>query len=131
MSSQIALLKLASSLGSYAFARQGVIAQNIANADTPNYKAQDFEKFTKAADQALAGDHGLRRTRPGHIGYGDRYAEFALRERGAFGSQSPNGNTVSLEDQMIRSAEIQQQHDLALGVYTKSIAIMRASLGKR
>lgn len=124
------LLNLASALGSYAYARQGVIARNVANADTPGYKAQDFAAFTSAADQALGRGAALRQTRAGHIGYRDSYAELALETRSGFGTQSPNGNTVSLEDQMIRSAEVQQQHDLAIGVYTKAIAIMRASLGR-
>lgn len=130
MNSTIGLLKIASALGSYAYARQGVIAQNIANADTPGYKARDFADFTKAADQALRQGSAIKRTRPGHVGYANHYVELALQEKSAFGSQSPNGNTVAIEDQMIRSAEVQQQHDLALGVYTKTIGILRASLGR-
>ena len=42
----------------------------------------------------------------------------------------PNGNTVSLEDQMMRSADARQSHDLALGVYRKTMDIMRNSLGR-
>lgn len=50
--------------------RQQVLASNIANADTPNYKARDID-FTSALKQALsqgpAQAGGLARTSPAHI----------------------------------------------------------------
>ena len=46
------------------------------------------------------------------------------------GAESPNGNSVSLEDQMTRAADIRQSHDLAMGVYQKSLDILRATIRK-
>ncbi len=131
MSSQINLLQMASALGKYAYARQNLISQNIANSDTPGYKARDFHDFTEAAQRAFGSGSNLRQTRANHIGYNDRYAELTVELKSAFGSDSPNGNTVAIEDQMVRSAEVQQQHQLALGVYSKSLSIMRAALGRQ
>jgi len=45
--------------------------------------------------------------------------------------ESPNGNTVSLEAEMIRSTELRQQHDMAIGIYQKSLQIMRTSMGRK
>lgn len=54
--------------------RSEVIARNLANADTPNYKAADFD-FRKALDQAIGNSSagtgsaaGLRTTQRLHIG---------------------------------------------------------------
>jgi flagellar basal-body rod protein FlgB len=46
-------------------------------------------------------------------------------------SPSPNGNTVSLETEMVRAVEVKQQHDMALAVYRTVSDIVRTSLGRR
>ena len=47
-------------------ARQEVLAQNIANADTPGYRARDIEDFgTVVEEGSLAFQR--RQTRPGHL----------------------------------------------------------------
>ena len=46
------------------------------------------------------------------------------------GAASPNGNDVSLEDQMIRAADLRMEQELAIGVWRKSLDILRASLGR-
>jgi len=53
------------------------------------------------------------------------------REQAAMGAETPNGNSVSLEDQMMRAASVRQEHDLALGVYAKSLEILRTAVAKR
>ena len=130
MSLNIGLLNLASSLANYAYTRQGVVANNIANSDTPGFKARDLRDFSDIAAESAPFAGGLRATRAGHIGFTGRTADLEPVVKAAFGMETPNGNTVSLEDQMIRSAEVQQQHDLALGIYSKSLNILRQSLGR-
>ena len=68
---------------------------------------------------------------PGHIDFGADARGFEAEEIAAFGAETPNGNSVSLEDQMIRAAEVRQSHDLALGVYRKTMDILRTSLGRQ
>jgi flagellar basal-body rod protein FlgB len=43
---------------------------------------------------------------------------------------SPNGNTVSLETELVRSASAKRQHDVSLAIYRSSLDILRASLGR-
>jgi flagellar basal-body rod protein FlgB len=125
---KLSVLDLASRLAAHASQRQGVIAENVAHADTPGYRARDLADF---ADSLGPGAPFVARTtRSGHMGFGADPRGFGAREVAAFGAAQPNGNTVSLEDQMMRAADARQAHDLALGVYGKSLDILRAGLGR-
>lgn len=130
MDPSLSVLNLASRLAAHSSARQVVITENIAHADTPGYRARDIGDFASTLE-AGSTPFTARTTRPGHMTFGAEPGGFEAREVTAFGAESPNGNTVSLEDQMMRSADVQQSHDLALGVYRKSMDILRSSLGRR
>jgi flagellar basal-body rod protein FlgB len=123
------ILHLASNLAAHSLARQQVISENIAHADTPGYRARDIVDFAETLESTPA--FAARVTRPGHIPFGADARGFAPEEVTAFGAETPNGNTVSLEDQMIRAAGARQSHDMALGVYAKSLEILRMALGSR
>ncbi len=129
MDHNLTLLRLASSLAAHASARQTLVTENIAHADTPGYRARDLPDFA----ETLADGPGFTAqiTRRGHIDLDAGARGFEAEEVAAFGAETPNGNSVSLEDQMIRGADIRQNHDLALGVYRKTMDILRASLGRQ
>ncbi|MEM8823431.1 MAG: FlgB family protein [Pseudomonadota bacterium] len=118
-----ALFGLAASLARHAAARQAVVATNVANADTPGYRATDLEPFSPGAR-----DDGMRRTHPGHLG-----AEEAAARRVAIEAvaNDPNGNNVTLEDQILRGIEAQRSHSRAVTVYSTAMDMLRASLGRR
>ncbi|MBP7001952.1 FlgB family protein [Amaricoccus sp.] len=128
MDHNLTLLRLASSLAAHATARQGLVAENIANADTPGYRARDVADFASTLEEGPG--FAARTTRAGHMDLADGDPRFEAREVAAFGAETPNGNSVSLEDQMVRGAEVRQSHDLALGVYRKTMDILRTSIGK-
>ncbi|MGR3793180.1 FlgB family protein [Vannielia sp. SX4] len=127
MFDQLEILSMARGLATHSAARQSVVAQNLAQADTAGYKARDLASFGESyrASTGLA----LRSTRTGHIA--DSTPPPALRphvERGIDGD--PNGNTVSIESQMVKSAEIRTQHEMALSVYRTTLGILRTTLGR-
>lgn len=130
MKLNIDVLNLASDLASHAYRRQELIAQNVANADTPGYKARDLSKFTISNDD-FETNFGMRKTRKEHFGTVNGSQNSRIVHTNELGNESPNGNSVTLEDQLVRSAEVQHQHEMALGVYQKSLAILRLSLGRR
>lgn len=130
MKIDIGILQMAQSLAGHASSRQSVIAQNIANADTPGYKARDMASFADSFREAAQARAGNRPVRAGHIAFGIESAGGDVFEASNFGAESPNGNTVSLEDQLVRAADVKYQHDLALGIYAKSINILRAGMGR-
>ncbi len=122
------VLRLASGLASYSSTRQAIISENIANSDTPGFRARDVEEFSSALGDRLA-PLSARMTRPQHIPFTTE-SQFRVLDATIPGAESPNGNSVSLEDQMMRAAEVRQSHDMALGVYQKSLDILRGSLGR-
>ncbi|WP_240794035.1 FlgB family protein [Pseudorhodobacter turbinis] len=116
---------MAQALASHAGQRMGVIAKNVAHADTPGYKTRDLPDFAKTyADQH---GQGLRATRPGHLDAGatNKIEPMILRGPGA-----PNGNSVSLEGEMVKAATVRQDHDMALAVYTSTSDILKLALGR-
>lgn len=115
MFQQLAIMKMAGALAVHAGRRQEAIAENIAQADTPGYRARDLADFSAAY---LSADGGS----PGPV-------DEAIVVPTA-GAASPNGNTVSLEAEMVRAAEVKQQHDLALSVYRNMVGVLRTSLGR-
>lgn len=130
MNLNLNILRLASSLASHSAARQQVIAENIAHADTPGYRARDIADFSETLEQTPS-NFSARTTRAGHVQFGSSPDEYRTHEETAFGAESPNGNNVSLEDQMVRSVDLQHSHQLALGVYEKSLSILRTSIGRK
>lgn len=128
MDMKLSILRLASDLAAHSTARQTVVTQNVANADTPGYRARDLPDFADSLRAAPV--FAPRTTRPGHMAFGADARGFEPQEVAAFGAETPNGNSVSLEDQMMRSAEARRNHDLPLGVYRKTMDILRTSLGR-
>lgn len=122
--SDLSLSKMAFALAAHAGARQVQIARNVANADTPGYRAQDLPDFAGTFDAGPA----LKTTRPGHIA-APMGGESSLLARGS--EPSPNGNDVSLEVEMMAAADIRQQHDMALSIYTKASEILSIALSRR
>ncbi|MDO5621229.1 MAG: FlgB family protein [Paracoccus sp. (in: a-proteobacteria)] len=121
-------MRMARALTSHAAAREVVLARNVANADTPGYKARDLPDFNSVYRQQDG--FQMRRTRATHLTDTDSYiTATALPDPST--EPSPNGNTVSLEDEMIRQASIRREHNLGLTVYRSSLSILRSSLGKR
>ncbi len=116
------LMRLAAGAARHAASRQATIAANVANADTPGFLARDVSAFSP--DDGFA----LRRADPRHFAGRTGAASEAqvLRDLAA----DPNGNTVDLEDQVLRGIDAARAHDRALTVYRSSLDLLRASLGR-
>lgn len=124
MFGKVEILHMAQTLARYSGIRQGLIAQNVAQADTPGYRARDLPPF---ADLLGEGAAALRATRREHIASS---AAVAVEAAASGGAAEPNGNSVSLEQEMFRAAEVRQQHDMALAIYRSTADILRKSLGR-
>lgn len=128
MTFDLDLLRLAQASASHAGQRQKVVAENIANADTPGYRARDIKPFHDIFNGVNAGV-AQKHTRAGHL-YSDGSTPRNVPHVIANAEHSPNGNSVSLETEMTRAAEIRHDYDLALGIYSKSLDILRKSMGR-
>lgn len=115
MFDELTILRDASALARHSALRHQVIAENIANADTPGYRAKDIEDFRDV--YALNGRNAAA-------------IDWRAVEDAANAVASPNGNTVSLQDEMARSAAATDSHDAALAIYRKTLDILRITLGR-
>ena len=127
MFEKLEITRMAQALAAHAGARQGAVAQNIAQADTPGYRAVDVPDFAATYRDANSG-MALRATRPGHIGSEGGPPEFATRT--VRGAASPDGNTVSVESEMVKAVEVRQEHEMALAIYRSVSDVLRTSLGR-
>jgi flagellar basal-body rod protein FlgB len=84
-------------------ARQTVVSQNIANANTPGYKTQDISDFAKTLDRA-----GLQMTTtdPSHQYVAPKVGDVAFSKNGESWEVSHSGNDVSLEAELMKAGEI-------------------------
>lgn len=106
--------------------RQRVLAQNVANADTPGYAARDAAPFQAVLTRQSAAAR-LASTDPRHLApRGDGLARAERRP----GDVAPNGNAVSLEEQAMKIAQTDQDHALAMGLHRKYLALFRTALGR-
>lgn len=115
--------------------RQNVIAQNIANSDTPGYKARELSRPSFAGMVENAGGAP-------HIGRPQVQISDAMQRLGAKPSSlttiadpdisevKPDGNNVTLEEQLLKMGQIQSDYTALTSLYAKQKAIMRTALGK-
>jgi flagellar basal-body rod protein FlgB len=109
--------------------RQRVLAENVANADTPYYRARDlvapnFESLVQRTASVT-----MVRTNPGHMGAAGGDAQFA-DDRSLHYEIRPRGNAVSHEDEMLKLAGNQMDYDAVTSLYTHSLALIKTALGK-
>lgn len=114
--------------------RQRVLAENVANADTPRYRARDLAplKFDAAAEvRGAAATVSLATTEPGHIaGLGLSRPQFRTESKGNYEIR-PTGNAVNVEEEMMKVAANQMDYQAATAVYTRSLSLLKTALGKK
>lgn len=126
MFADLTLFRSAMALARHAGAAQAASAQNMANSDTPGYRAVRVQSFAETLAEDSVGSQ--RATRAGHLFGGDRNADPAFEtERG---KADPNGNAVSLEREMVAANAAQRDHSRALEIYRSGLSLIRAALSK-
>lgn len=130
MFQNLTVFQTAHAMAVHAGQRQAVISQNVANADTPGFIGRDLPSFQeiyapKGSDGALQ-----RATRVGHLhGATAQGAGGMLVSDRSFAS--PDGNSVSIETEMMRATEAKRQHDRSLAIYKSAMNVLRSSLGRQ
>lgn len=121
------VFKMSSAMARHAGQSQALISQNVANADTPGFKGREMPPF--AALYAPSGPAIVQRaTRAQHLNGASSDAAMAPQEMR--GGNSPNGNGVSLETELLKAAEAKSHHDRALAIYKSALDVLRATIGK-
>lgn len=129
MFEKIEMLRMARAMGQHTQARHIEVARNIANADTPGFRAHDLRPFAETYRQAEDGGT-LRVSNARHLD-APQWSPGGARVIEVAGPVSPNGNSVSLEEEMVRAAEVKSSHDRSLTIYRLGLDLLRSSLGRR
>lgn len=96
--------------------RQQLIASNIANADTPNFKARDFD-FSHALNNAMGMKSGvltLNQTSARHLPIGAAGAQKPATQYRTEAQSSVDGNTVNLDTERAAFAENAVQYEASV-----------------
>ena len=138
----IPLFAMLKSRMGYLSQRQKVIAQNVANADTPDYQPRDLKaySFKASLDQQATGQpyrggpvssqasSGVQMvaTSAAHMAPSKPYSPWRSPEQ-ADSETTLDGNSVTLEDQMLKMTDARMNYDAAVSFYQKSMAMLKTA----
>ena len=124
---RIGLFDLAEHRLAWTDKRQEVLAQNIANLDTPGFRPRDLPSFAGALRQASSA--APARTQAGHLaGTSGDLLQAMLPERPAL--HAPDGNAVSLDEQLVKVTETATNQSLVTSIYKKYVGLFGLALGR-
>ncbi|MDF1793172.1 MAG: flagellar basal body rod protein FlgB [Thalassobaculaceae bacterium] len=112
--------------------RQTVLAQNIANADTPNYRAKDLKALSFERELREVQPVKLQATNGTHLQGTIQKPDFRveeLRAREVY-ETNPNDNGVALEEQVMKVSDTQMKYQLASNIYHKNLKMLRTAIGQ-
>ena len=105
------------------------MAENVANAETPEFKPSDLAPPTFEAPASGVAPVTLVRTSPAHLAGADGTRDFASRAAHDF-EVVPTGNGVSLEDEMMKVAGNQMDFQAATAIYTRGLGLIKTAIGR-
>jgi flagellar basal-body rod protein FlgB len=127
--------------------RQKLLAENVANSNTPNYRARDLKQldFKSTLEASLGSANmgstsmgsagitsasvGMSVTQAGHLRGGSGTRGFDINPSGGF-ETTPSQNSVVLEDEMMKVAQTQLDHQTAISLYQRGVGMIKTALGK-
>ena len=128
---EVPLLSLLKTRMSWLNQRQDVLSQNVANADTPGFVARDLKPldFSSMLSHQAGPLATMKVTDPRHISINPKssssFSDFATHDV----ESNPNGNSVSLEQEMIKVSDTQAQFQAAANLYAKAMTLMKTAIG--
>lgn len=126
----IGLFDLADQRLAWVAKREALLAQNVANADTPGWRARDLKPFAAALTQAavapaLTSPMHLAGARAGgaeNVAGGQANATRAER--------APDGNAVAIDTELMKVAQTDTVHAMVTDLYKKYLGLFRIALGR-
>ena len=112
-------------------ARQGVLAQNVSNADTPKYRPLDLKELNfRDPDAASPFRVELARTHEAHLARTGEKLDFRSDRQKDTYETLPTGNAVVLEEQLMKVAQNRHDYELITQLYRKHVQMFRIALGR-
>ena len=113
--------------------RQRVLSENVSNSNTPNFKPRDLvaPKFEVGSGKVDGGATTLAmaRTSTSHMASDGADPSFEQNGRAGFLTR-PAGNSVSLEDEMLKVSANQMDYAAVTSLYSKSLHLLKTAIGR-
>lgn len=110
--------------------RQRVLAQNVANVDTPGYQARDLAPMDFRRALKSAARMALQASDPRHL-VPVRGANGGAKEQPSAASEvTLSGNTVSVDQEMRKVAETAIDYQLVTNLYRRHLGMLRSVIGR-
>jgi len=107
-----------------------VLAENVANSDTPNFKPRDLvEPKFDASGSNVDGPLAMMRTSGSHMGPLGAPETFDQNRRTGFETR-PAGNAVNLEDEMLKVSSNQMDYAAVTSLYSHNLHLLKTAIGK-
>ena len=119
----VGLFQLAERRLAWADARQRLLAQNVANANTPGWQTRDLTPFGSAL-----GNVAMTQTSGAHL-QSPISMQHERTERPR--ARSPDQNTVSIEDMLSRVADTAAMQELTLNIHKRYASMFRLAYGRQ
>lgn len=126
MFENLTAFRMSAAMAKHAGQTQAIVAENIANANTPGYIARDLPAF-KSVYAPSESTSNQRASRRGHL-HGVVEGVTAAQAMEVETQASPNENQVSLETEMLKSVGAKRDHDRALAIYKSAMTVLRSTL---
>jgi flagellar basal-body rod protein FlgB len=135
MTQDVALFKAINAKMHYLNQRQAVLSQNVANADTPGYRPNDLKKadFGSMLGDLAGKPAKLRQvaTNPMHMSPVNEAVKPKNQAAKTVYEVEPSGNSVDLEEQMVKETQTTTDYNLMTSLYQKNMAMMRTALDRQ
>lgn len=111
--------------------RQRLLAENVANAETPGYRGRDLKQQDFSRQLQAAASVQMVSTNPSHLAGASQTDPSFASDRSQPFEVTPRGNSVSLEEEMMRIAQNQIDHQTAATLYSRSLGLIKTAIGKK
>jgi flagellar basal-body rod protein FlgB len=116
----------------YLSQREKIISENVANADTPGYRPNDLKAFSfeQQVKSATSGAGVQAMTQPGHMQAPNARRNLSGMKpiKTADSEMTMDGNSVVLEEEMMKMTDARMNYDAAIGFYQKSLGMLRTAV---
>lgn len=114
--------------------RQTLIAQNVANADTPGYRPKDlvdvnFADMLREQTRPSVETVPVQATNVSHITSGSETGTANARKTREPYEVAPAGNSVIIEEQLVNAGQNAMDYNLMLNLMQKQVGMFRTALG--
>ena len=110
--------------------RQRLLAENVSNADTPDFRPHDLSPLTFDQSQSSVAPLALAHTSAAHMTASTASSSAFRLERRTDFEVRPSGNQVNLEDEMLKVAANAMDYQAATTLYARGLGLIKTAIGK-